>query len=324
MIGRAAAAVAVLLLGPAGAAAHGGEQHVALADHWWDAWTFSPLQLAPILLAMALYAWRAGRLGRARLPLWRQSCFQLGMLVFALALVSPIDAIAEEGLFWVHMLQHALIAGLAPLLVALGITGPLLQPLLRFSWLHRLAALAHPMIALPLWTAVFLVWHVPPIYDAGIENDFLHALEHGTFFVTALLIWMPVTEPLPAPEWFGTWAKIGYLTAYWFIGLLFVNVLWFSGTVFFERYEATAPEWGMTALRDQATAGTVFMVEHALLVASALLFLFLRAAREGALRQRLIEAGGDPGAVARAVRYGRAEHMARSMGVSVRTRAGVD
>jgi cytochrome c oxidase assembly factor CtaG len=191
-------------------------------------------------------------------------------------------------------------------------------------WIRELRVLAHPAVALPLWVVVFVFWHFPAIYDFGVENDIAHGFEHATFFATTALVWGAVVEPLPAPRWFGTGAKIGFLVIFWFIGLLAVNVFWFSGTVFYSRYEQTAPAWGVSALQDQANAGTVFMAEHMLLTLSALVVLAIRAAQEGSLRQRLLEAGIDERKVAQAVRYGRAEELAKSAGVRVKSRAGID
>ena len=317
-------ALAALLAFPAAALAHGGERHPdELADHWWDAWTFSPLSLAPFLAVGVLYGLRVrrlpGRVGARRIAL-----FYTGLGIALLSIVSPIDAIAEEGLFSVHMLQHALLGGIAPVLLVLGVTGPILRPLIRFRAIRRLQALSHPAVSLPLWVAVFVFWHLPPVYEVGVQNDLVHAVEHATFFMTTALAWMSVIEPLPAPRWFGTGAKIAFLAAYWFVGLLIVNVFWFSGTVFYERYEQTAPAWGVSALQDQANAGSVFMVEHMLIVLSAMVILAMRASREGALRQALIEHGLEAGQVAQAVRYGRAEELARRAGLEPHTRAGID
>ena len=304
------------------AMAHGaGDDN--LAEHWWDAWTISPVQLVPIALVMVLYGVRAHTLGR-RLPIWRQLSFYAGMVVFALALASPIDAVGEEGLVSIHMLQHALIGGIAPLLAVLGLTGAVLQPILKYDWVRRLSVLAHPLVALPLWVATLIFWHVPAVYEFGVTNDAAHALEHATFFAATALLWMPIVEPLPAPEWFGTGAKLIYLLAVWFIGIIFVNIFWFSGTVLYERYEAVAHDWGVTALQDQGNAGSVFMVEHMLILLTALVVLGFRFAHESMARQRLLEAGLDRDAVVRAVRHGRAGALARSAGVSLTTRPGID
>lgn len=313
----------VLLLASTPAVAHGGESSEALADHWWNAWTFSPEQIIPVALVAVLYGVRTRTLGR-RLPIWRRACFYGGLFLFLFALVSPIDAVGEDGLFSVHMLQHAIIGGLAPLLVVLGLTGAVLQPLLRYHWVQRLSILGHPFVALPLWIAVLVFWHIPPVYEFGVENQIAHAFEHATFFGTTALLWVPVLEPLPAPEWFGTGAKLIYLGIVWFAGVVFVNFFWFSGTVLYDRYLDTAPDWGVSALEDQGNAGTVFMAEHMLLLLSALVVYGFRMASESAARQKLLEAGLDRRAVTRAVRHGRAEALAKSAGVTLKTRPGID
>jgi putative membrane protein len=307
---------------PGVAAAHTGS-HESLADHPWDAWSLSPVQIAPLAAAVVLYLMRARRLG-PRLSAWRRAAFLGGMAIAALSLVSPIDPVGEDGLLAVHMLQHALLGGIAPVLVVLGLTGPVLQPLLRYRWIRSLQALAHPVVALPLWAVTLVAWHVPAAYEFGIDNDAAHAFQHATFFLTTALLWAPVIEPLPAPAWFGTGPKIAYVAGLWFLGLAFVNVLWFSGTLFYDRYAETAPEWGVSPLQDQANAGSVFMVEHMLVVLGALAILAMRMSREGAVRQRLIEAGLDRESVRRAVRYGRAEALAERAGVSTKVRAGID
>jgi putative membrane protein len=289
----------------------------------WGAWSLAPLQVAPLAIAGVLYAVRARRLGR-RLPAWRRVAFFAGLAVFALALVSPVDPVGEEGLFAVHMIQHALLGGLAPLLVVLGLTGGMLAPVLRLPGVARLRALAHPAIALPLWAVTLVAWHLPPAFEAAISHDGVHALLHGTTFAAGALLWAPVVEPLPAPGWFGTGAKMLYTAGVWVIGLVFVNVLWFSGTVFYDRYAETAPAWGVSALEDQGNAGSVFMAEHVVIVLGVLGVLAFRLAREGGLQRRLIEAGVDPAAARRAVRYGRADELARRHGVATALRPGID
>jgi cytochrome c oxidase assembly factor CtaG len=208
--------------------------------------------------------------------------------------------------------------------VVLGITGPVLRPLIQYPVIRQLQVLSHPAIALPLWVAVFFFWHIPPIYEFGVENELAHVVEHATFFATTALVWMSVVEPLPGPRWFGTGPKIAYLAAFWFVGLIIVNFFWFSGTVFYERYEDTAPAWGVSALQDQANAGSIFMAEHMLIVLTALVVLAIRASREGALRQALLEHGVERQRVLQAVRYGRAAELAEQVGASTHARPGID
>ena len=257
---------------------------------------------------------RARRLG-PRLPRWRAACFFGGIALLALAVASPIDPIGEEGLFAVHMLQHVLVGDLAALLIVLGVTGPILRPALSLEWVQRLRVLAHPLVALPLWTGSLLLWHAPALYQSALEQPAVHALEHVSFVTFGCVMWAAVIEPLPGPAWFGTGAKILYVGGVRVVETLLGNVLWFSGTVLYPAYAETAPLWGATALEDQVNAGTVMMIEGGLVTLVALVVLFFRMARESEVRQALIEGGVDPAAARRAVRYGRGEALAARHGV---------
>ena len=75
-----------------------------------------------------------------------------------------------EELLLAHMAQHLLIGDIAALLIVLGLTGPLLQPLLAIKAIDRLRVLTHPLVALPLWAASLYVWHIPALYQAGADQ----------------------------------------------------------------------------------------------------------------------------------------------------------
>src|ERR1700744_5018142 len=154
---------------------------------------FAPLELLPMLIAAALYARRATTLAaRGRpVPIWRQLCFAAGLLCIAGPLIPPLSALADE-LVIAHMIEHLLIGDIASLLLVLGLTGPLLQPILAIPVFDKLRVLANPLVAFPLWCLNFYLWHVPALYDAAYGGAALHALEHATFIFFGCLMWMPV------------------------------------------------------------------------------------------------------------------------------------
>lgn len=274
-------------------------------------WTFDPLQIVPTLLLAALYARRVRTLTArgTRVPTWRLVSFATGILILLAALVSPVHAIGEQ-LFSFHMLQHVLLGDLAPLALLAGLTGPILRPVLAF--LHRLRFLAHPLVALPVWGVNLYVWHLPFLYEAAVRNDTIHALEHFCFFTGGLIMWLPVLETLPAPEWFGTGAKLGYIAVVRIVETVLGNIFFWAGSPFYPGvYEHRQRLWGLSPLADQGIAGAVMMVEGSVVTLVALAWLFLKMASESELRQRLLERGLDPRTVRRAVRYGRAEELSR-------------
>jgi cytochrome c oxidase assembly factor CtaG len=286
-------------------------------------WTFDPLQLAPVALAAFAYGTRARTLARRGTPVprWRIALFSLGIVLLLLAFASPIAAIGEEELFSFHMLQHVIVGDLAPLCLLAGLNGPLLRPLLAFRLVERLRVLANPLVALPLWAVNLYLWHVPALYEAAVEHSAVHALEHVCFFAAGLVVWLPVLETLPAPEWFGTGLKLAYVAGVRVVETVLGNVFVWSGAVFYGVYDRGEELWGVSPLQDQGLAGAVMMIEGSLVTIAALAWLFLRLAREGELRQELLERGLDPRSVRRAVRYGRAQELAASSSTT-RTGAG--
>src|ERR1700709_1816319 len=223
---------------------------------------FAPLELAPLLLAAGLYAKRASTLaskGRP-VPVWRQICFASGLLTIAVALVSPIGHLAEE-LVIAHMVEHLLLGDIGTLLLVLGLTGPLPQPVLGVRLFDRLRILAHPLVACPLWMINFYAWHVPVLYDAAYGGAALHALEHSLFIFFGCLMWMPVFGPLPTPQWFTAAWKVGYVIAVRFSGAILGNVLMWSDTVLYKVYRPGEREWHVSPITDQSIAGVIMMVE---------------------------------------------------------------
>jgi putative membrane protein len=274
-------------------------------------WTFDPLQVVPTLLLAALYARRVITLRKrgTDVPNWRIAVFATGIVILLVALVSPVHALGEQ-LFTFHMTQHVLLGDLAPLALLAGLTGPILRPALAF--LHRLRFLAHPFVALPLWAVNLYLWHLPFLYEAAVRHEAVHALEHLCFFTGGAIMWLPVLETLPAPEWFGTGAKLGYIAVVRAVETVLGNVFFWAGSVFYAGvYEHQERLWGLSPLEDQGIAGAVMMIEGSIVTLVALAWLFLRMASEGELRQQLLERGLDPRAVKRAVRYGRAKELTR-------------
>jgi cytochrome c oxidase assembly factor CtaG len=255
-------------------------------------WTFEPWQLAPIALAGALYWRRASTLARRGRPVpsWKVASFAAGLAVLVLALVTPVDSIGEERLFSVHMFQHLLIGDLAPLLLVLGLTGPLLRPVLAVDWLWRLRPLTHPLVALPVWAANLAVWHLPRLYVAALEHPLVHAFQHACFLAGGLLLWSTLLGLLPGPRWYGLGARLASLGAVWLVGAALANVFLWSDRAYYEPYVDAPRTWGLSVIADQRAGGGVMLVEMMLVGATAFVVLGLRWLEQAERRQQRLEA----------------------------------
>ena len=278
--------------------------------------SFEPLQLIPVAVVAALYAVRARSLalGGRPVPPWRQLSFASGMLLILVALVSPLAALDDQ-LVWVHMAQHLVLGDLAALLIVLGLTGPLLQPLLAARGLRWLRALSHPAVALPLWLADLYLWHVPALYQAALSSQAVHALEHTCFVGFGIAMWMALLGPLPKPDWFGNGARLIYVVVVRFGGAALANVLLWAGSPLYPDYAAGEAAHGITPLADQGAAGVVMMVEQGLVTMGLFAWLFFRAAQQSDERQGLLDLAAERGVpldearAARAVAAGQGERL---------------
>lgn len=257
---------------------------------------FVPIEVFPITIAGILYWHRVLVLSwdERKVPLWRQLCFGAGLATIAVALFSPIGHISDE-LVVAHMGEHLLIGDVASLLLVLGLTRSLLQPLLAIRAFNRLQVLTHPAVAFPLWAVNLFLWHVPAIYQDAYGAAPIHALEHTTFLFFGCLMWMPIFGPLPKPQWFSAGWKVGYVIAVRFTGAILGNVLMWSGSVLYPIYAPGERYWGISAIADQSTAGTIMMVEGTFLALGVLAWVFFEVAREGTEKQNLLDLARERG-----------------------------
>jgi cytochrome c oxidase assembly factor CtaG len=247
------------------------------------------VQIGPLVLVGLMYARRVHTLAVAGKPVrgWRQACFYAGFFVIAAALTS-LGHDSQE-LLYVHMIEHLLLGDIAALLIVLGLTGPLIAPILKIGIFDRLRVLAHPLIAFPLWAVDLYVWHLPSLYQAALRHSGVHALEHAMFLGLGVNMWMCLFGPLPMPAWFGNLGRLVYIVTVRLAGTVLGNIFLWSGTVFYPFYLHGDSAFHISPLADQNVAGAIMMVEESILTLGLFCWLFLRAAKEGEERQNLLD-----------------------------------
>jgi putative membrane protein len=232
-----------------------------------------------VVLCLGLSAWlylRGIRLlwrtaGPARgIHVWEAGAFAAGWLALALALLSPLHRLGSV-LFSAHMAQHELLMVVAAPLLVLG------RPIVPFlwalpiSWRRTLGAwataspvrsawtfLTLPLVAWILHAAAIWLWHAPALYQATLDSDLVHTLQHASFLGTALLFWWAVLRrhegrvgrPAAALYLFTTSVHTSLLGA----------LLAFSTTLWYPLYRSSTAGWGLTPLEDQQLAGLIMWV----------------------------------------------------------------
>jgi putative membrane protein len=167
---------------------------------------------------------------------------------------TPRYAIAAKRLLLIHLLQNALIADIAPLLILLGLT-PRMRDWLNAHGAHRLRA----RYTLPAWLIAWYGTHAANVYDFALRNSWPLNFEHGLLIAGGLLFWWPlVSGRLHAP------AALAYLgvgfVASAFLGLALI----FSSRPLYSYYETTPRLWGLTPVRDQNLGGILMNGEQTL------------------------------------------------------------
>jgi putative membrane protein len=281
---------ALVFLAPAFLEAHANQP---LQPHdLWTAWSFEPWVVAPMAIAMWLYARGVRRLRRGGEPKaaalyargsWRVRAFWWGMAGLAAALVSPIDALGGV-LFSGHMLQHELLMLVAaPLLVAgrprvpflWGLPGRWAQagaPLLRHAPRRLWAAITTPFAAWTLHGLALWIWHLPVLYEATLRSDLVHTLQHSSFFGSTVLFWWALLEHRSGRAAYGLGFLYVFTTAVH--SSILGALLTFAPTVWYPTYAATTAAWGLTPLEDQQLGGLLMWVPAGVLYVISALFLF--------------------------------------------------
>ena len=257
-------------------------------------WTFSPGVLigAAIVLVVYVRRWRAVRhssspRAAAEAPVWRLCCFAGSVLVAVVALVSPLDALADQ-LFSAHMAQHMLLLDLAPILGILGFTKVILRPVTRavHDLERRAGPFAHPAFAALLYIAVIWAWHIPAAYDLAVRHPPIHVLEHLSFIVAGSLYWWHLLSPIRARMRLEGMGPIVYMaTTKLFVGALGMGLA-FAPSALYPYYEHHARVWGLSAHDDQSIAGLIMAVEQSLVMGVAIVWLFVRALTESERAQQ--------------------------------------
>jgi len=192
-------------------------------------------------------------------PRWQAVNFYSALVVFYLAVGSPLDQLGERYLLSAHMLQHQLIIYPAAVLFLLGLPDWLVRPLTGRPGLRpALRALTHPVVCGVIYISILSLWHLPSFYDLALQNRLVHIAEHFMFFGAGLFYWWPVLSPATELPRVSFASQIIYLTAV-IIGMtpLFAYIT-FSPDVLYPTYEYAPRIVGnFSAAADQLLAGAM-------------------------------------------------------------------
>jgi cytochrome c oxidase assembly factor CtaG len=233
------------------------------------AWEWDPTIVLGCLALLVCYFFAVGfRL--TRLTLY----FVLGDLLLLLALVSPIDVLGDYYLLSAHMLQHLLLVLVVPPLFLLGIPPSVWQRVKRPTVLRRCEQmLSQPVVAWLVGILTLSIWHLPALYEAALESESIHIVEHLCFIISAVIFWYPAIAA-DAEHHLSSLGSMIYFNAAGMENTLLAILIAFSPQVLYSTYLQPKDPlgilswirqgWGLSAAGDQEIAGLIMWVPGSL------------------------------------------------------------
>ena len=264
-------------------------------DFWLTQWNLEPSILIGTALITGLYLYAIGPYRKRHFPeepvrTAQTIAFLSGMLIMFLALVSPLDELGDSYLFSAHMLQHLCLTIIGPPLLLLGTPEWMVKQAFKSRVIFQIAkVLTYPVVAFVLFNVDFWLWHAPPLYNATLENQTIHILEHLTFIFFGLCYWWPIFSPSKDLPSLPIGGKILYL---FFSGM--PSVLLGAGLTFspplYAPYIAAPRVWGISAATDQQLGGLIMWVPVSIFYIGIMSVLFIRWMLQQEATQQALEA----------------------------------
>ncbi len=158
-----------------------------------QAWDLEPTVIIGCAVLLVAYLWMV----RFRFD-GKTAFFASGVLLMLLTLIGPLDFLGDGYLFSAHMLEHILLELAVPPLLLLGIPSGPVRSLLSVSMAAKAEQfLRRPAVALLLAVGTLWLWHLPALYNAALDSEGIHAVQHLSMLVTGTVFWWPVFTPLP-------------------------------------------------------------------------------------------------------------------------------
>ena len=234
-----------------------------------DPWRWQPHpEVWLLVLAVIFFGFWARRIGPKVLPAGtsiattpQKICFVVAVLLLYLAADWPVHDIAEEHLYFVHMIQHVVITLIVPPLFLLALP----------SWLARLIILeggygskiirrlSHPIAAALIFNGLSALTHWTSIVQWSYESGIFHYFVHLALFISGLLMWMPVVSPLKELR-ISPPAQMLYLFLISVIPTIPSAWLTFAEGTVYKHYDDGFEMWGISVVTDQQAAGAIMKI----------------------------------------------------------------
>ena len=257
-----------------------GISALGLAYHWRARRGPSLSDRVPVTIANGARASMAHQ-EAAQMPagpsVGQRASFYVSLLLLFLTLNGPLHDLSDYYLFSAHMVQHLIMTLLVPPLMICGTPGWMLRPLLRQTGVFRVAHACTGIIACyAIFNVVLSFWHLPPMYNLALRYHQLHIVQHLMFLIAAVLMWWPLTSPLPElPR-----ASYPAQMLYCFLMAIPMSVIAIyivmADSTLYPAYAAAPRVWGITPMIDQQGGGLIMWIPSGIFFYSVMTVVFFK------------------------------------------------
>lgn len=243
-----------------------------MPDHIdWLSWGVDPFGITAIIV-LGVYLRGVRKWKRRSRPhsRWRTASFVSGSIVVLIALMSPLDLLAER-YFLLHQIQHILLRMVGPVLIMLGAPvtpilrglpestrAAIVRPLVTSARIRVAYGVAtHPVIMVGGFVGIFVFWLIPGPHDMSVNNSWIHLFMHGTLFGISMLFWWEIIDPKPRRS------RMHYGARSLVLGLVAIpNTvvsagITFADSVLYSAYDQVGMTWVLEPIIDQQAGGVV-------------------------------------------------------------------
>lgn len=206
----------------------------------------------------------------------QRAWFVAGLVTLWVASDWPVHDVAEEHLYFVHMIQHLLLSFVVVPMFLLATPTWLARMVVGSGRGYRvLRRLTRVIPATILFNVVVVIIHWPKVVNASVENGLLHYGVHLLVVTTALLMWTGVCGPLHELR-FPLGVQMPYLFLQSIIPTVPAGWLTFAEGVVYKAYDDPFRLWGISLANDQQLAGMIMKVLGGLFLWTVIGILFIR------------------------------------------------
>jgi putative membrane protein len=203
----------------------------------------------------------------------QRGLFYAGVITLLVVSAWPVHDIAESRLFLFHMIEHTALALIVPPLLLAG-TPWWLMRVLVMPIMPVVKFITRPLIALVLFNSWLAFIHAPAVVELMITNTLFHFFAHALLFVTAIIMWWPVMDPIPDTQRLTPFGKMGYLFLQSLVPTIPASFMTLGSTPLYAIYETFPRLWGIEVMTDQIVAGLIMKIGGGLIIWGFITWIF--------------------------------------------------